>query len=479
MSDVLISNLVKTYPGNTERATDDISLEIADGEFMVLLGPSGCGKTTLLRMIAGLELPDDGSISIGSRDVTYLPAHKRGLSMVFQSYAVFPHRSVRDNIAFGLTMAKKDQAEVERKVEWAAELLQLGRYLDRKPAQLSGGQRQRVAVARAIVMDADVLLMDEPLSNLDALLRLEFRTELKKIVQDLGTTTIYVTHDQGEALSLGDRVAVMRAGRIVQLGDPIEVYDTPTDRFVGTRVNTVRIAPDQSPTIFRQTTPVTQFGVTGGIVRNDALPINRIQSRTRIERRNIDSSRTTPRPITGWTGGTARSTGQVSVIAPAPEVRQAIGSRPGRGRSSRGNAGNQGTEIRRQPPAQAQPNPGAPVYEDRNRNPGRGRHEAQPQPAPRVERQPVVAPVQPQPQSNPNEYRGRGRGRGEGQQTQQAPPQAPPPQVQRQQPPPQAQPNPGNVEKPGKGHGQENRGKPSKEQRGQGKAKGKDKDKPE
>ena len=250
MSDVVIQNLVKTYPGNAERATDDISLEIADGEFMVLLGPSGCGKTTLLRMIAGLELPDDGSIAIGGRDVTYQPAHKRGLSMVFQSYAVFPHRSVRDNIAFGLTMAKKDRAEVERKVEWAAELLQLGRYLDRKvewaadllqlgryldrkPAQLSGGQRQRVAVARAIVMDADVLLMDEPLSNLDALLRLEFRTELKKIVQDLGTTTIYVTHDQGEALSLGDRVAVMRAGRIVQLGDPIDVYDSPADRFVG------------------------------------------------------------------------------------------------------------------------------------------------------------------------------------------------------------------------------------------------------
>jgi multiple sugar transport system ATP-binding protein len=153
--------------------------------------------------------------------------------MVFQSYAVFPHRTVRDNIAFGLVMAKRDRAEVTRKVEWAADLLQLGRYLDRKPAQLSGGQRQRVAVARAIVMDADVLLMDEPLSNLDALLRMEFRTELKKIVQDLGTTTVYVTHDQGEALSLGDRVAVMRAGRIVQLGDPIAVYDSPADRFVG------------------------------------------------------------------------------------------------------------------------------------------------------------------------------------------------------------------------------------------------------
>jgi multiple sugar transport system ATP-binding protein len=233
MSDVVIQNLVKTYPGNTDRATDDVSLEIADGEFMVLLGPSGCGKTTLLRMIAGLELPDGGSVAIGGRDVTYQPAHQRGLSMVFQSYAVFPHRTVRDNIAFGLVMAKRDRAEITRKVEWAADLLQLGRYLDRKPAQLSGGQRQRVAVARAIVMDADVLLMDEPLSNLDALLRLEFRTELKKIVQDLGTTTVYVTHDQGEALSLGDRVAVMRAGRIVQLGDPIAVYDRPADRFVG------------------------------------------------------------------------------------------------------------------------------------------------------------------------------------------------------------------------------------------------------
>src|SRR4051794_27500551 len=233
MSDVVIKNLAKTYSGNTDRATDDVSLEIADGEFMVLLGPSGCGKTTLLRMIAGLELPDNGSIAIGGRDVTYVPAHKRGLSMVFQSYAVFPHRSVRDNIAFGLVTAKKDRAEVDRKVEWAADLLQLGRYLDRYPAQLSGGQRQRVAVARAIVMNSDVLLMDEPLSNLDALLRLDFRAELKKIVQDIGTTTVYVTHDQVEALSLSDRVAVMRKGQIVQLGAPIDVYDDPVAPFGG------------------------------------------------------------------------------------------------------------------------------------------------------------------------------------------------------------------------------------------------------
>jgi multiple sugar transport system ATP-binding protein len=233
MAEITIQNLVKTYPGQTERATDDVSLHVDDGEFMVLLGPSGCGKTTLLRMVAGLELPDAGSIHIGGRDVTYLPPNKRNLSMVFQSYAVFPHRRVRHNIGFGLAMAKVPRAEIEKKVAWAADLLQLGPYLDRYPAQLSGGQRQRVAVARAIVMDADVLLMDEPLSNLDALLRLSFRAELKRIVEQIGTTTLYVTHDQVEALSLGDRIAVMRTGQVAQLGRPIEVYDHPSDTFVG------------------------------------------------------------------------------------------------------------------------------------------------------------------------------------------------------------------------------------------------------
>lgn len=233
MAEITVSNLVKTYPGTTEPATREVSLHVADGEFMVLLGPSGCGKTTLLRMLAGLELPDSGSIHVGGRDVTYLPPNKRTMSMVFQSYAVFPHRRVRHNIAFGLTMAKVPKPEIERKVAWAADLLQLTPYLDRFPAQLSGGQRQRVAVARAIVVDADVLLMDEPLSNLDALLRLGFRAELKKIVEEIGTTTVYVTHDQVEALSLGDRIAVMRAGEIAQLGEPLEVYDRPADTFVG------------------------------------------------------------------------------------------------------------------------------------------------------------------------------------------------------------------------------------------------------
>ncbi|WP_413248927.1 ABC transporter ATP-binding protein [Sinomonas flava] len=233
MADIQIRNLHKTYPGSTELATNDVSLHVDQGEFMVLLGPSGCGKTTLLRMVAGLDLPDQGSIHIGGRDVTYLPPQSRNLSMVFQSYAVFPHRKVRTNIGFGLTMKKLPKAEVERKVAWAADLLQLTPYLDRYPAQLSGGQRQRVAVARAIVMDADVLLMDEPLSNLDALLRLDFRAELKRIVQQLGTTTVYVTHDQVEAMSLSDRVAVMRKGQIVQLGNPITVYEEPAERFVG------------------------------------------------------------------------------------------------------------------------------------------------------------------------------------------------------------------------------------------------------
>src|SRR5690242_18191476 len=185
MADIRIEGVGKTYPGGKVAAVDNINLTIHDGEFMVLLGPSGCGKTTLLRMIAGLEYPDSGRISIGDRDVTDLPPRKRGLAMVFQSYAVFPHLTVFENIAFGLRMQKRPSAEVRGRVEHAAGLLQLEPYLQRFPAQLSGGQRQRVAVARAIVMEPAVLLMDEPLSNLDALLRLQFRAELKKLVSEV------------------------------------------------------------------------------------------------------------------------------------------------------------------------------------------------------------------------------------------------------------------------------------------------------
>jgi multiple sugar transport system ATP-binding protein len=233
MAEILIERISKTYSHGKSPAVDDISLTIRDREFMVLLGPSGCGKTTLLRMVAGLEYPDAGRVLIGDRDVTDLPPRKRQIAMVFQSYAVFPHMSVLDNIGFGLKMQHRPPAEIKTRVEKAAGLLQLEPYLDRFPAQLSGGQRQRVAVARAIVMEPAVLLMDEPLSNLDALLRLQFRAELKKLVQEIQTTTIYVTHDQVEALSLGDRIAVMRSGHILQVDRPMTVYDHPATEFVG------------------------------------------------------------------------------------------------------------------------------------------------------------------------------------------------------------------------------------------------------
>jgi multiple sugar transport system ATP-binding protein len=214
-------------------ALKDIDLLIRDGEFMVLLGPSGCGKTTLLRCLAGLERIDGGTVRIGDRDVSDLPPRHRHIAMVFQSYAVFPHMKVYDNIAFGLRMRKKSKEEVERRVKEGAALLQLEPFLDRYPAQLSGGQRQRVAVARAIVTDSPVLLMDEPLSNLDALLRLHARAELKRLHGEVKRTTVYVTHDQIEALSMGDRIAVMKDGEIVQVDTPGVLYDRPADVFVG------------------------------------------------------------------------------------------------------------------------------------------------------------------------------------------------------------------------------------------------------
>jgi len=228
---ITLETVSKTFGKTT--AVDGVDLEIADGELMVLLGPSGCGKTTLLRCVAGLEYPEAGRVRIGDRDVTDLPPRKRDIAMVFQSYAVFPHLKVYDNIAFGLRMHKLERARVRERVERVAALVELPELLERYPAQLSGGQRQRVAVARAIVMEPAVLLMDEPLSNLDALLRLTFRAELKKLVSQVKTTTIYVTHDQVEALSLGDRIAVMHQGRIVQCDTPTRVYAEPASRFVG------------------------------------------------------------------------------------------------------------------------------------------------------------------------------------------------------------------------------------------------------
>ena len=231
MASVAFESVRKVFGKTT--ALKDVDLLVRDGEFMVLLGPSGCGKTTLLRCLAGLERIDGGTVRIGDRDVSDLPPRDRHIAMVFQSYAVFPHMKVYDNIAFGLRMRKKPKAEVERRVKEGAALLQLEPYLDRYPAQLSGGQRQRVAVARAVVTDAPVLLMDEPLSNLDALLRLHARAELKRLHGEVRRTTVYVTHDQIEALSMGDRIAVMREGQIVQLDTPSALYDRPADVFVG------------------------------------------------------------------------------------------------------------------------------------------------------------------------------------------------------------------------------------------------------
>ena len=237
-------------------ALPDLSLEVHDGEFLALLGPSGCGKTTLLRIIAGLERQSAGRVVIAGRDVSVLPPRARRLAMVFQNYAVFPHMTVRDNVAFGLRMAGAPAAKIEQQVGRAAALLHIEPYLARYPGQLSGGQRQRVAVARALAVEPAVLLMDEPLSNLDALLRLELRAELKSVLAGTGTTTVYVTHDQTEAMGLADRIAVMQAGVIVQIGTPMDIYARPASRFVGGFVG--------SPPMNFLTVPIEAGGVRIG-----------------------------------------------------------------------------------------------------------------------------------------------------------------------------------------------------------------------
>ncbi|RFA24742.1 sugar ABC transporter ATP-binding protein [Alkalilimnicola ehrlichii] len=230
MSALEIRNVRKDF-GRT-RVLREVSLSIDSGEFLILVGPSGCGKSTLMNAIAGLEPVTDGSILIGNEEVTWRTPAERDIAMVFQSYALYPSMTVRQNIAFGLEMRKVPKAEREATVERVAKLLQITPLLDRKPSQLSGGQRQRVAMGRAIARQPTVYLFDEPLSNLDAKLRVEMRTEIKKLHQTLGTTIVYVTHDQIEAMTLADRIAVMREGRLLQLGTPDEVYNDPVDMFV-------------------------------------------------------------------------------------------------------------------------------------------------------------------------------------------------------------------------------------------------------
>ena len=237
MADVVFNEIEKIYE-NGFHAVHDLSLEVRDGEFLVLVGPSGCGKTTALRMVAGLEEISGGELFIGDRVVNNMSPKERDVAMVFQNYALYPHLSVYENIAFGLRLRKEAKEEIHSRVAWAARMLDLTPYLDRKPKQLSGGQRQRVAMGRAIVRKPQVFLMDEPLSNLDAKLRVQMRADIAKLQHELGTTTIYVTHDQVEAMTMGDRVAVMRSGILQQVASPQMLYDTPANLFVAGFIGT-------------------------------------------------------------------------------------------------------------------------------------------------------------------------------------------------------------------------------------------------
>jgi multiple sugar transport system ATP-binding protein len=231
MSEIVLDGVTKVFDDGYE-AVKDLNLDIADGEFVILVGPSGCGKSTALRMIAGLEDISSGELKIGGEVVNDRSPKDRDIAMVFQNYALYPHMTVRENMGFALSLAGVDKAEIDQKVTEAAEKLDLVDHLDRKPANLSGGQRQRVAMGRAIVRDPKAFLMDEPLSNLDAKLRVQMRTEVARLQSDLGTTMVYVTHDQTEAMTLGDRVAVMRAGVLQQVGSPADLYETPKNLFV-------------------------------------------------------------------------------------------------------------------------------------------------------------------------------------------------------------------------------------------------------
>ena len=241
MVEVKLENIVKTF-GETV-ALKGINLHIKHGELFTLLGPSGCGKSTTLRIIAGLDYPDSGTIYFGDEEVTYLPSHQRGAVLVFQNYALWPHMTVFDNIAYGLKIRKVPKDEIKRKVEWALDLVRLKGFEDRYPTQLSGGQQQRVAIARALVVEPKVLLLDEPLSNLDAKLRLEMRSEIRRIQHELGITVIYVTHDQEEAMAISDRIAVMNVGTVEQVGTPKEIYETPRTEFVASFMGKTNVVP--------------------------------------------------------------------------------------------------------------------------------------------------------------------------------------------------------------------------------------------
>ena len=239
MADLALERIFKDF--GTVKVLQDVNLAVADGELMVFVGPSGCGKSTLLRIIAGLETATSGEIFVGGELVNDLPAADRGLAMVFQSYALYPHMTVRQNLSFGLENTNKPASEIERRVKRAASMLQIDTLLDRKPGQLSGGQRQRVAIGRAITREPRIFLFDEPLSNLDAELRVQMRLELSKLHNDLGSTMIYVTHDQVEAMTMANRIVVLRDGRIEQVGTPLDLYNRPANRFVAGFIGSPRM----------------------------------------------------------------------------------------------------------------------------------------------------------------------------------------------------------------------------------------------
>jgi multiple sugar transport system ATP-binding protein len=266
MATVTYDHASRIYPGSERPAVNELSLEIGDGEFLVLVGPSGCGKSTSLRMLAGLEDVDKGRILIEGKDVTNLPPKSRDIAMVFQNYALYPHMSVYENMAFALKLRKTSKAEIDRRVKEAAALLQLEEYLSRKPKALSGGQRQRVAMGRAIVREPQVFLMDEPLSNLDAKLRVQTRSQIATLQAKLGVTTVYVTHDQVEAMTMGHRVAVLLDGELQQVDTPRALYDTPGNVFVAGFMG--------SPAMNIKTVPMTETGATFGALN---VPLTREQ----------------------------------------------------------------------------------------------------------------------------------------------------------------------------------------------------------
>ncbi len=264
MATVTFDKATRIYPGSEKPAVDALEIAIEDGEFLVLVGPSGCGKSTSLRMLAGLEDVNGGAIRIGERDVTHLPPKDRDIAMVFQNYALYPHMTVADNMGFALKIAGVNKAEIRKKVEEAAKILDLTEYLDRKPKALSGGQRQRVAMGRAIVREPQVFLMDEPLSNLDAKLRVSTRTQIASLQRRLGITTVYVTHDQVEAMTMGDRVAVLKDGLLQQVDSPRNMYDRPANLFVAGFIG--------SPAMNLVEVPITDGGIKFG---NSVVPVSR------------------------------------------------------------------------------------------------------------------------------------------------------------------------------------------------------------